>query len=86
LVEGLGLERNGCGALTLPASGVLQVEDARFFETVCVNRGWEVKLPKKASGGGGLVDLVLQAAQASANPGNASLVGVAIRKVAGKAG
>jgi len=40
----LGFERESRGALILPSSGTLQAEDARFFETVCINRGWQVKL------------------------------------------
>ena len=30
-------------ALILPSSGTAAVRDARFYETVCLSRGWQVK-------------------------------------------
>jgi hypothetical protein len=44
LHESLGLDHRSKGALVLPAAGVPAEEDARFFETVCLNRGWQVKV------------------------------------------
>lgn len=44
LHESLGLDRRSKGALVLPAAGVPAENDAHFFETVCLNRGWQIKL------------------------------------------
>ena len=40
----LGFERGSKGALILPPSGNAESTDAHFFETVCVNQGWLVKV------------------------------------------
>lgn len=44
LFEELGFERTSRGALILPPLGTAEAEDAHFFETVCYNRGWQVKV------------------------------------------
>ena len=44
LYEKLGLERGSRGAVVLPTASSKAAEDARFHETVCLNRGWQVKV------------------------------------------
>ena len=44
LYEEQGLERGSKGAVVLPAANAKVAEDARFHETVCLNRGWQVKV------------------------------------------
>jgi len=44
LYEKLKADRCSRAALILPSSGTAALEDARFYETVCLNRGWQVKV------------------------------------------
>jgi len=44
LYEELGFERDSKGALILPPSGSKEAEDAKFYETVCANRAWQVRV------------------------------------------
>ena len=44
LYEEQGLERGSKGAVVLPTANAKVAEDARFHETVCLNRGWQVKV------------------------------------------
>ena len=43
LYQELGFERSSKGALVLPAKSAMAAQDAEFWETVCINRGWIVK-------------------------------------------
>ncbi len=48
MYEKLQVDRNSRAALILPAaSRTAEVSDARFYETVCRNRGWNVKVFKE---------------------------------------
>ena len=40
----LKVDRRSRAALILPLSGAALEADARFYETVCLNRGWQVKV------------------------------------------
>ena len=40
-------DRSSRAALILPSSGTVASEDARFYETLCLNRGWQVKVFSK---------------------------------------
>ncbi len=44
LYEELGLERLSKGAVVMPAASSRVAEAAQFHETVCRNRGWQVKV------------------------------------------
>ena len=44
LYEELGVDRVSKVALLLPRLSAAAAEDARFYETICVNRGWLVKV------------------------------------------
>ena len=44
LYDQLKTDRKSKGALVLPSSVSNAKEDARFYETVCQNRGWNVKV------------------------------------------
>jgi hypothetical protein len=44
LYEDLQVDRTSRGALILPSSGTEPGKDARFYETVCRNRGWNVQV------------------------------------------
>ena len=44
LYEELGFERGSKGAVIPPPSGTEAAEDVEFYENVCVNRGWQVKI------------------------------------------
>ena len=46
LFSELGFARDSRGAVILPPAGTPQAEDVEFFETVCVNRGWYIRLFK----------------------------------------
>ena len=43
LYQELGLARGSKGAVVLPVADAKAEEDTRFYETVCRNRGWNVK-------------------------------------------
>ena len=43
----LEADRISRAALILPSSGMAAAEDARFYETICLNRGWQVKVFSK---------------------------------------
>ena len=40
----LGFERGGRDAIILPLSSTSGEDIARFCETICLNRGWKIKL------------------------------------------
>lgn len=44
LFQEQGFERGSKAALILPPAGTPEENDARFFETVCVNSGWQVEV------------------------------------------
>jgi hypothetical protein len=44
LHEELEADRKSRGALILPSSGSSAEKDARFYETVCQNRGWLIRV------------------------------------------
>jgi hypothetical protein len=47
LHEELEADRGLRGGLVLPSSGPEQLKDARFYETVCQNRGWNIRVFSK---------------------------------------
>jgi len=44
IFDELGFERGSRGALIMPLAGTAEAKDAVFFETVCRNRGWYIKV------------------------------------------
>lgn len=44
LYEELGFKRSSKAALVLPIKSAAAAEDVRFYETVCINRGWQVQV------------------------------------------
>ena len=40
----LGFKRDSKGALILPPSGTAESNDAHFFETTFINKGWQAKV------------------------------------------
>lgn len=42
--EAIGAPRENKIALVAPPTGTKTEEDLRFYETVCINRGWRVKM------------------------------------------